>query len=71
VARQFFLRQYRGKELADPIRLNRDIINISGATISVHSVNEGVRKTLALVQHSYPEAPAPAPNALRPVEEVP
>jgi Na+-translocating ferredoxin:NAD+ oxidoreductase RnfG subunit len=49
VARDYFLRQYRGKTVGDPIRLNRDIINISGATISVHSVNAGVKKALAVI----------------------
>jgi thiamine biosynthesis lipoprotein len=50
VARKRFLGQYRGKSSADPIRINRDIISISGATISVRSVNAGVRKVLAVVE---------------------
>jgi len=41
-----FLYQYRDKTLADPIRTRRDIINISGATLSVRAVNRGVRKAL-------------------------
>ena len=45
-----FLKQYRGKSLADPIRINRDIINITGATISVNALNAGVRKALALAE---------------------
>ncbi|MGH7699980.1 MAG: FMN-binding protein, partial [Gemmatimonadales bacterium] len=70
VARQYFLRQYRGKRAGDPIRLNRDIINISGATISVHSVNAGVRKTLALVvRHYRGAAPDPRRPSLVPLEE--
>jgi predicted Rdx family selenoprotein len=48
-----FLRQYRGKSLKDPIRLNRDIVNITGATLSVRSLNFGVRKLLALAEHLY------------------
>ena len=71
VARQYFLRQYRGKDVGDPIRLNRDIINISGATISAHSVNAGVRKTLALAQRYYRDLPRPTPDALRPLETIP
>jgi Na+-translocating ferredoxin:NAD+ oxidoreductase RnfG subunit len=72
VSREYFLRQYRGRAVGDPIRLNRDIINISGATISVQSVNAGVRKTLALVHHYFPRgAPLPAPRSLLPVEEIP
>lgn len=50
VQRRRFLQQYRGKGSADPIRINRDIVNISGATISVRSVNAGVRKVLAVVE---------------------
>ena len=52
--------------MGDPIRLNRDIINISGATISVHSVNAAVRKTLALLERHYREPRRPTPDALRP-----
>jgi Na+-translocating ferredoxin:NAD+ oxidoreductase RnfG subunit len=50
VARRRFLGQYRGKSASDPIRINRDIVNVSGATISVRSVNAGVRKVLAVVE---------------------
>ena len=72
VARQHFLRQYRGKSLGDPIRLNRDIINISGATISVQSVNAGVRKTLALIDRFYPaDVLLPTPRSLVPLEVIP
>lgn len=70
VSREYFLRQYRGKSTGDPIRLNRDIINISGATISVQSVNAAVRKTLALVDHYY-RSPGPRPQPLVPIEEIP
>lgn len=72
VGREYFLRQYRGKAIGDPIRLNRDIINISGATISVQSVNTAVRKTLALITHYYSGGNRlPAPRSLRPLEEIP
>ncbi len=47
VKRRRFLNQYRGKSLRDPIDVSRDIINISGATISVRSVNAGVKRVLA------------------------
>ncbi|GAB4322146.1 MAG: hypothetical protein Kow0074_13490 [Candidatus Zixiibacteriota bacterium] len=50
VQRSRFLGQYRGKDLGDPIRINRDIINITGATISVRSLNAGVRKVLAVAE---------------------
>ena len=48
-----FLRQYVGKDRSDPIRINRDIVNISGATLSVRALNFGVRKVLALTEHFY------------------
>jgi hypothetical protein len=47
------LRQYRGKSSADPIRINRDIVNISGATMSVQALNFSVRKLLYLTQALY------------------
>lgn len=46
-----FLKQYRGKSLENPVRINRDIVNITGATISVNALNSGVRKALAVVQY--------------------
>ena len=45
--------QYEGKTLYDPIRINRDIINISGATMSVRSMSAGVKRTLVLVDELY------------------
>jgi FAD:protein FMN transferase len=72
VSREYFLRQYRGKSVGDPIRMNRDIINISGATISVQSVNTAVKKTLALVSRYYvAERTRPAPHALLPLDALP
>jgi len=53
VQRKRFLYQYRGKSPGDPIRINRDIINISGATISVRGVNAGVRRVLQIVERFY------------------
>lgn len=47
VKRKRFLSQYRGKTTADPLDVSRDIINISGATISVRSMNAGVKRVLA------------------------
>jgi hypothetical protein len=71
VARQYFLRQYQGKGVGDPIRLNRDIINISGATISVHSLNAGVRKTLALLAWRRAAVERrPPPAILAPLEDL-
>lgn len=40
--------QFAGKTAADPVELNRDIANISGATLSCRHVTDGVRRLLAL-----------------------
>jgi len=53
VRRKRFLSQYRGRRLTDPIRLNKDIINVTGATLSVRSMNAQVRKALAIIQELY------------------
>lgn len=47
VRKSRFLRQYRGKTTEDPIRINRDILNIAGATLSVRAMNLGVERVLA------------------------
>jgi Na+-translocating ferredoxin:NAD+ oxidoreductase RnfG subunit len=54
VKRKRFLDQYRGKTAKDPIDSNRDIINISGATISVRSLNAGVKRVLTELTLLYP-----------------
>ena len=56
VKRKRFLSQYRGKSSRDPIDSNRDIINVSGATISVRAMNAGVRRVLAELTALYPAA---------------
>jgi Na+-translocating ferredoxin:NAD+ oxidoreductase RnfG subunit len=48
-----FNAQYEGKTVFDPIRINRDIINISGATMSVRSMSAGVKRTLVMVDELY------------------
>lgn len=58
VRRSRFLRQYRGKSSGDPIRINRDIINITGATMSVRALNAGVRRTVALTELIYRDSGA-------------
>lgn len=56
-----FLRQYRGKRASDPVRTHRDIVNITGATISVNALNDGVRRALATLGTLYgPEGGEPA-----------
>ena len=56
VKRKRFLAQYRGKSVKSPIDSNRDIINISGATISVRSMNAGVKRVLAEISALYETA---------------
>lgn len=45
--------QYEGKTVLDPVRINKDIINISGATMSVRSISAGVKRVLVLVDEFY------------------
>jgi len=45
--------QYEGKTVFDPVRINKDIINISGATMSVRSLSAGVKRVLVLVDEFY------------------
>lgn len=53
VQRQRFLKQFRGKTTSDPIRMNRDITVLSGATMSSRALTAGVKKVLMLVQTRY------------------
>ena len=43
-----WLGRFRGKTLADSFKLDRDIPNISGATLSCRNVLDGVKRLLAL-----------------------
>ncbi|MEQ1681318.1 MAG: FMN-binding protein [Nitrospira sp.] len=53
VGRKRFNVQYEGKSVLDPIRINKDIINITGATMSVRSISAGVKRALVLVDEFY------------------
>jgi hypothetical protein len=53
VGRKRFNSQYDGKTVSDPIRINKDIINISGATMSVRSMSAGVKRVLVLIDEFY------------------
>jgi hypothetical protein len=53
VGRKRFNAQFEGKTVSDPIRINKDIINISGATMSVRSISAGVKRVLVLVDEFY------------------
>lgn len=48
-----FLKQFQGKGRTEAPRLERDITNISGATLSVRAITIGVQRALALWHHSY------------------
>jgi Na+-translocating ferredoxin:NAD+ oxidoreductase RnfG subunit len=60
VKEQRFLRQFHGKKATDPITVDRDIVNYTGATLSSHAVARGVKKALVLVNQFYPPTQAPA-----------
>jgi FMN-binding protein len=47
VAYDAWRKQFRGKTSSDPLRVDKDIRSISGATISVNSVTAGVRVALS------------------------
>lgn len=49
VKRARFLKQFHGKTLKDPLEVNRDVVHITGSTISSWSIAAGVRKAVALV----------------------
>jgi hypothetical protein len=42
--------QFVGKTVADPLELDVDIVNISGATLSCRHLTEGIKRLLALYQ---------------------
>ena len=54
VREQRFLRQFRGKKRGDPIQVNRDIVNYTGATLSSHAIARGVKRALLLTELFYP-----------------
>ena len=45
-------RQFDGKTSADPVKLNHDIKNISGATLSCRHVTQGVHRLLQFYAHA-------------------
>jgi hypothetical protein len=53
VRRTRFLDQFEGKDAGDPLRLNRDVVGISGATLSSRALAAGVRKALLLAEARY------------------
>jgi Na+-translocating ferredoxin:NAD+ oxidoreductase RnfG subunit len=63
VSRRRFLDQFRGKTARSPLRLNKDILNITGATVSSRAVTLGVKK--ALVAFDVLDVGAAAGHATR------
>lgn len=53
IAHKRFLHQFKGKSLKSSLRINRDIINITGATMSVVTMCTGVKKVLAVIDQFY------------------
>lgn len=53
VKRSRFLKQFQGKDVDSPLRMNRDITNLSGATMSSRAVAAGVKRVLHLVRERY------------------
>lgn len=43
-------KQFVGKTLADPLKLDKDVMNISGATLSSRHITDGVKKLLAFYE---------------------
>lgn len=53
ITQRRFLAQYKGKRAMDPIQLDRDIVGITGATLSVQGANRAVHKALAVLELAY------------------
>ena len=53
VRKKRFNAQYEGKTVLDPVRINKDITNISGATMSVRSMSAGIKRVLVLIDEFY------------------
>lgn len=49
VRRRRFLNQFRGKTAEDALMVNRDLIHLTGATVSSWSVAAGVKKAVVVV----------------------
>ena len=57
VADSQWRKQFIGKTAGDPIKLNRDIQNISGATLSSKHLTDGVKRVLVLYELALKELP--------------
>lgn len=54
-----FLSQYQDKTLKQPLRVGKDIVAISGATLSSHAISRGTRKALVLIDYFFLHPPHP------------
>lgn len=52
VAQEAWRAQFRGRKAGDPLRVGRQVRNVSGATISTNSVTAGVARCLAALAAS-------------------
>lgn len=50
IRQERFLRQYAGKRRGDPLRPDREVRGITGATLSVRATTRAVRKALEVIQ---------------------
>jgi Na+-translocating ferredoxin:NAD+ oxidoreductase RnfG subunit len=53
IARESFLRQYEGKSSKSTLEVGKDIIGVSGATISSRAATFAVKKAIALLEEFY------------------
>ena len=53
IARNSFLNQYRGKSSKSPMTVGKDIIGVSGATISSRSATFAVKKAIVMYEEVY------------------
>ena len=53
ITQKRFLAQFKGKGNGDPILLDRDIVGIAGATLSVIGANRAVHKALSVLELVY------------------
>jgi len=57
VADSQWRKQFIGKTAGDPVKLNQDIQNISGATLSSKHLTDGVKRVLVLYELALKELP--------------
>ena len=53
IARRSFLNQYRGKSSTSTLTVGKDIIGVSGATISSRAATFAVKKAIVIYEEVY------------------